>query len=156
MHAIKGFHIQDSLFVVRLSFVHPATIGTPHRDFWRPKILIKLFLGEMNGGLNGIIKLQQLCDALPSEKLRIFMLLQKPLTCHEKIWHQSRGKKNTRKKWMIPLWPLNINHAQYFGKTMHFLFAFQRWQTTLVTGLTLSIPITQNLKQIRIKLWPCC
>ena len=45
---------------------------------------------------------------------------------------------------MIPLWSPNINHAQYFGKTMQVLFAFQRWQTALVTGLTLSIPITQK------------
>lgn len=79
-------------------------------DFWRPKLLIKLFLGEMNGslgrgelgGLNRIIKLYQLCDAPPSVarwKAAHFHAPSKPLTRHEKIWHQFWQKTQGRNEW---------------------------------------------------------
>lgn len=161
MKSIKGFHIQDFFFVVfRLSFVCPLTIVTGHRDFWRPKFLIKLFLGEMNRGWIESLKFtsyRNACAALPSAarwKAVRFHGPSKPLTCHEKIWHQSWQKHKGEMNDTIVV--SKHQSCSILWKNNAFLFAFQRWQTTLVTGLTLSIPITQNLKQIRIKLWPCC
>lgn len=158
---IKGCHIQVFPFgVFRLPFVRPATIVTRHRDFQGPKFLIKLFLGEMNGGwiesLN-FTSYRNACDALPSAarwKAAHFHAPSKPLTRHEKIWHQSWQKHKGEMNDTIVA--AKHQSCSILWKNNAFLFAFQKWQTTLVTGLTLSIPITQNLKQIRIKLWPCC
>lgn len=97
------------------------------------------------------------CDALPSAarwKAVHFHAPSKPLTRHEKIWHQSWQKHKGEMNDTIVA--AKHQSCSILWKNNAFLFAFQRWQTTLVTGLTLSIPITQNLKQIRIKLWPRC
>lgn len=86
----------------RFSCVHPATVVTRHRDFRGSKFLIKLFLGEMNGGLNRIIKLHQLCGTLLSAarwKAERFHAPSKPLTRHEKAMTSILAKTQGRNEW---------------------------------------------------------
>lgn len=134
-------------------------------DFWSPKLLIKLFLGEMNSSLGWGGPGEDRCwkeslnftsyathrRLLWDEKRRVFMPPSKPLTRHEKIWHQS-WQKHTGEMNDAIVAGKHQSCSILWGKQCIFLFEFPRWQTTLVAGLTLSIPITQILKQIRIKL----
>lgn len=168
MKTIKGFHIQHSLcwgqavLLCLLRLLWQDTETSKGQSF-----LLNYFWVRWNRGLNRIIKVRPIIGmhvlALPSavrwKAVRFHAPLSspsEPLTWREKIWHQS-WQKHKGEKWTIPLWlPEHQSCSIFWGKNNAVLFVFQRWQTALVTGLTLSIPITQNPKQITVKLWPCC
>lgn len=158
MKSIKGVNIQGFLFVAL-----EAAFRRPLRPLWQDtetskgqSFLLNYFWVRCDTGSMESLKFTSSRNAYARAavcckrwKAARFHAPSKPLTRREKIWHQASRKKdgnnNAREKWTIPLWALNINHTlNTLKKNNAFLFAFQKWQTTLVTGFTLSIPITQE------------